>query len=1468
MLHGEKKTAYPYITEFKKELFESFVLIDRKKIGSFHLGYYNRIIKLYHTRAEAIRKESNLDLEHLYWFLLLGKYLKEDFGNQIQFFYDFVKSCELDIIEKDQIGFKKNPTSSALPDIWSTYYALACIKLLGLLDDYFLVKGRIDTIRKIKNFLYDHKKGEIFLHCLDKACEIHKQPFTAETVFYILEILTIIGNDVRLFKEQFRSYLSNRKKIPSMLFKYLAIKYLDLELDVKDKEIYYYNQFQMQDGGFSFSNEQGKVNDTFWIIYIFKNFSWLVDYNSARIYSFVNEKIQEICEVDQLDNVELFTDLAKLVILLSFIWKKFIGEIERVIFKQIEKTGFIDIKQIKNSFGLTHGIEEIILYINLSYNFNLKIINNTIEFSNYLRSLGEGLKIIATKINTHLRENSIICLSDILKNYKIEHNAEPLKIKENVLPLVNDMIGKKFFQGTIRAKTKFLRKPKYYFYLDYFLDNIIISDIEVNTEKLFEEKEKLIDIKNDIYNMTLTLKNTTTQIKEEIESYLLLDEIEYAKQRMKFILRNALLEADFLNENIENSFSQEMKYINIQAVLVTEINQWKKAYSIMQKKLNQVERYLNEKILEKEEIKKFDTILDELDGRIFEVGEYIKKELDSFRKFFRERLEAGYNDQSYKSIKGEFDKIANYVNKYDNTIYKVSQKITIKEQNVLKKHKRIIDNWVNIKENFDSIFNQYKEGFIFFDVTIEKIENVKEEIKKEFSNISEKAKTEIASNQFQEAFEIIKKDSDLVLNQKTNDLKSLRDTVKSQVKKNQKLFLLYQYLEEKLDELEQSIINLIADQVVSLKHKVTEERNKAKIEDFDNFIFQQIQDFKANLKAYKTKLNNLKNIKITELISGFDKILIELDSKNKSYLKKLNNLKELIPNFDQNTITIIQWEKFQDYLNNEIKNLKENYVNQIILNEIETWTIEKNTNEIDLTKLADRLNLKCKSVISLIREMIDFSKLEGDLDETKKIMIFHNVAFYKNKDLNTFVDTKLIKFHQEKIGKILALYDSGVRNKKLAVNILELENRINEYPNIEKSVRERYEVKVKELKIDESREENLKTRKELDNILTNGKSAIQKISENLKFFNRFQNFISEEFDLLRGEFINLFIKSFEDLRKFESHIKAIENFESKKMKFDLRYKEVEDKINNKLKDTLSKSSNFKRLETEIREFYVLRKNEFSDFYNIKLDKIMEDITTLKDETYRNELLERISKIKIYLSQLLGTLQTRVEDYIEYKEFKRAYIKVQKREKKIEIEFKEISKNVKQLVKEYERKSKNFENKNKYLLEDFEHFLKGFRELLTEKIKSLEELIVKSYVSMAIKAVANQYLTISFLQNELKMKKQKIQEHLITLISSEKLEGKYNPQIGLYYENPEILEKLDETELEVMKKMNFRLYMFWRRLKSFTSQNYSIFTFLAAILSITISLSSVTGPLIYIVLIILIIVLALFLLFKRKKQEKI
>jgi hypothetical protein len=142
--------------------------------------------------------------------------------------------------------------------------------------------------------------------------------------------------------------------------------------------------------------------------------------------------------------------------------------------------------------------------------------------------------------------------------------------------------------------------------------------------------------------------------------------------------------------------------------------------------------------------------------------------------------------------------------------------------------------------------------------------------------------------------------------------------------------------------------------------------------------------------------------------------------------------------------------------------------------------------------------------------------------------------------------------------------------------------------------------------------------------------------------------------------------------------------------------------------------------------------------------------------------------------------------------------------------------------------------------------------------------------MAVKAVANEYLTLSFLQNELKMKKPLIQKHLISLISAGKLSGKYDPQIGLYYENSEVLKSLNENELEVIKKMNFRVYMFMRRLKNLANQYGSIIAFFASIITISYYLFRITGenPLTIVIPIVLTLVVLTFLLFKKKKDETI
>ena len=55
---------------------------------------------------------------------------------------------------------------------------------------------------------------------------------------------------------------------------------------------------------------------------------------------------------------------------------------------------------------------------------------------------------------------------------------------------------------------------------------------------------------------------------------------------------------------------------------------------------------------------------------------------------------------------------------------------------------------------------------------------------------------------------------------------------------------------------------------------------------------------------------------------------------NKQFSKKLISLKEFENNLDENSIKIIQWAKFNDFVTNEVNKLKDEYVNKIISKEI------------------------------------------------------------------------------------------------------------------------------------------------------------------------------------------------------------------------------------------------------------------------------------------------------------------------------------------------------------------------------------------------------------------------------------------------------------------------------------------------------------------------------------------------------
>ncbi len=1464
----DDKSAYPYITQFKKEPFKSFLNIKRKEIKSFYYKNYTKLIEFYQYFNQNLLNAPQLNLETIYWFLLLRKYLKEDKNANREELFKFIKNCEVHQYEK--IGFKLSPYSDNIPDIYSTYLALSCLKILGLLKEYLLSEKQTQIKGEIKNFVLAHKKGNNFVHCQDKDCETCKNYHPAQILYYVLEIFSLLGVDVRNNRDQFRSFLSDRKKDSSLIFRLLCLKYIDLDSEVKDKELQFLQQQQKESGGFSF-NQEANISTTFWMGYTLELYSWLLDYNPTGIYSYINQKLEEIITVQENWAFPKLKEVSKLIVLLSLIWRKFIEEIEREIFKHLEKVNYIDVNHLKTTFGFAEYIEDIISYINLNYNFNLQVVDNEAEFRKYINNLSQGKKKFLQVFYDKLKNNSIISLTDLSKKYRFINN-EPLRLREEIFPIIKEMVEKRFFIGNIRTKKVFLGfKTKYLFYLNYLLKKIIVSDMDLNTERLYEEKEKLGDIRNDIYNMTLKLNRVTSQIKEEIESYLLIDEIEYAKVRLKFILRDALMEADFLNENIESSFNEILKYINIQASLGAEIAQWNKLYSVLQKRLSDVGAYLQSKIQEKEDLRNLNDLLENLKERVGIIEEDLHKRLDSFRKLFSDTFEKEYDNEKLNLILEDLDLIAQNVKKYDAIIYNVSQQVTTKEKKIVKKHKKTIDNWVKVKDFFNVEFNYYIDGFQLFNINLQKIEEINEQIKIDINEINNKTRSKIVASAFQDAFNITKKETDLLLNKRLNEIKELQSAIKQEIKKKQKLYILYRHIQDKLEVLESNVIELFANQVKDLKNKIIEERNRSKLEDFDNYTSQNISDLKSQLKNTKSSLNLSHNLTIEDITKRFDVLKSDYDKINKIYLKKLNDCYKNIDNFkEKSELSIIQWEKLSEFFINEISILKDEYVNRIISSKLNVMAVEKKTNNIKLVDLKDEIKLSCKILVNRLKDMIEISKINAELNEEEKSILVYTDHYYLNKELKNYIDNNLLKLNRERIGKILALYDSSIRNRTLNTNMLELQNRINDLRIFKDVLPNQFYEKVRELQINQEREEYIATKNNFESILENERAAINKINQSLKVFNEMQSFIRQQFNSLNIEMKAYSDKVFKEPESYDNYLRIQETFESNRHKINEELKKSQNKIEERINSLISKSGDSSKLVPEIRELYVKTKNDFSNFFNNKIQKINDYLNKMKSESFREKLVNLVNKKKIHLSQLLGNLERKVEDNIDIKEFKKSNVLIQKRAKSIELEIKEITKSIDNTTKEFTKQSKNFRHTSKFILEDFHKFIDEYTEILTEKVKALERLILKSYIDMTLKAVANGYLTVGFLNNELKIKKQNIQDHLLFLISGEDLNGKYDPRFAIYYENPEILEDLDEAELEVIKSTNFKINMMMRHLKNIASQYGSIIAFFASVVTISYYLFLFSGgnPAVLALPIVITVLLIVFYLLRKSKEEKI
>lgn len=1470
MAEVKDNSAYPYVSVFKKKPFRSFTFAIEEDIENFFIPDYNKIVEFYRYFEKNLLNFKNLNLENIYWFLLLGKYLKKDISTNSKKIINFITGCE--IFEENSLGFKFSPESKQRkPDNWSTFFALASLNLLGQLDAYLSTHPRENIKEKIINFIFKTRDKGRFVHCLNKNCTICQKTTPIRTSLFVIEALILLDLEIKLQENVFLKYFDDLKKNYSIVFQLLSLKYFDLISDIETKHLKYLHQFQQNDGGFSFKENIGKINETFWIIYVLENYSWLLDYNRGRIYSFLSTKIKGLNHDYSSFNTLKLMDISKIILMCSFIWSKFIEEVERTAFKHFDMSTSLDLNILKKELGINEGIPEILRYINQKYIFNLEILDNEIEFNNYLRNLTRENAYLAKSVYALIKNNSVIYLNKLLNDYKYNYPNKPKKIRDLIL-LIEDLISHNFFQGRILRKNMIFFS-KYYLYKDKFIYEVIRIDSDINSEEIINEKFKLEEIKTDIYNIIIKLKDTPKKIKEEIKSLILVNEFDLAKERLKYNVKNALMEADFLNENIENSFSTDFKYINPNYQLSNEIVEWNKNYSEIRGKYFNLQNYFNEIFKEKENLKNFKLFLYKLEELIDRNEQKIYSLIDHFKNLFRESLEKSYSNEIVQQLLKVCEHLNSEIMKLDTQIYEISHKITSKEKSIQKVQKKVISKWISIKEDADTFIDYFLEGFKIYENDKNEMNEIEQSTSMMINELKNTVDLILKEKKYQLALEIIEEKTEKHLNEKLELVKNSQSKLKENMKSKRKLFLLLKKIQEDWNNLEQKIIAKIDNYRNSIEEKVIQERELEKLKEFDNFIKNNISILKEQLRKKENECEkdlNYQKLKINNLKSGIDKLSKEYSDLNEKVKNKVKQLIKIVVDFQEKSkLCMLSWNKFLDLFKNNLNDLKNKYTNEIIKQEILSTSSQSKSNLIKLDDLKKKLNLKCNVLIERINEMIEITKLDGELDENDKELLVHTDDYYKNKQLRNFIEKQIEKLGND-FGKLVSLYESAIKNKSLKVNILEIQNRIEDFNTRQLNLERSYQNEILKIGININRDDFLANRNFFNTELNRYRDIIDEINKNTILFNQLINFIGGEFNSLRIQLREL-NKSFQDeAEKINDYEKLLNNFSGKILKLSETMRISFNKIEQEISTTMIQNESLKILNSEIREELVFNKNLFNKEFEEFKENVSKKLNLIKNDALKENLMHFINRNQVLLNQMLGSLERKVEDKLEIKDFKSTSIMVQRRVKKIREKLKYIENETSKLKKEFKKASPTFNTKNKFLFDDFKHFLHEYDEIINEKIKKLEQLILKSYVEIVIKAVKDEYVTISFLAHELKTKKDKIQTYIINMIGANELPGKYDPELQIYFENLEIIDNLNPAQLKVIKTTNFKLYEFLNRLRFFTSQYSSILTFIAAIFTITLSLYNLSGgnPLTVIIPLSIAILITFYLLLRKQKDDKI
>ncbi|NVM52060.1 MAG: hypothetical protein HWN66_00060 [Candidatus Helarchaeota archaeon] len=897
-------------------------------------------------------------------------------------------------------------------------------------------------------FILKLQKSKGFKHCELEKCIICKGRPSYKSTFFAINALLILDSVDRLDIKEILGFLKKDQYTQEIdrIFQILSYYLLDTEDIDYVALLESIIPFQHQNSGFGIEKKMPVVLDTFWSVVPFYLLKQINLIQLGAIYNFLlglkrgdGGYSEQI--MDTMSNI-LSSILSYLIILMVF--DPLIEQIEDAILRQCSSKDKIYLAPIAKKTSVSEDMVESVAYYLLSKEwFAGKILDQLDYFNDYLETSNVVTqKIGRSLIKTIQNQKPIeINLSEFSKNFEFP-NAE-----ERVKTVSFDLIVKNFIEGEIKEIKKTFKK----FYLLSNINlprNFITLEQKIPVDTIFDEKAQISPTRQTIevtFQQFLAIPHTIT---EEISKLLEQKEIEQARKKLELGVTSFNKEIDEFEGNLTEILSK-FRYIDFKETMKDFFEQWPINKKTLILYMDKFKDKMTGLIDEKEKSKEHEELLSKEQRIIKNFEEYLQLFIDkvdlltqNFKKFFQ---------QNYKN-----HQLAN---------------IKVLELN----------------ENIDAFFKDLTEKNSQFNESIE-ITQITETVKASKNLLDSKIK--LLKEIFEEATKILTVRENL-----PNKIDEDIQTFKAKLAESQTL--IKEKIEKKEFELVSKELETQDNNIIAFNTTISQNLEKDignKLASFTNFNIS-FNEFRVLLK------NKLKQLEI-EWTSQKEELLTTFHEKTE--LTKKNELNNKVKKFLET-----ETERF-DSLKHDIENLIKHENIQEAKSKLETAISEFNQTcnefELEINTSIKEISRQYKTFKKLVNTIV--LELENDkvfllqsmrtlLDQINNLSAEKDLLTQQKKLEHIIKNQKLVISKQ--FSNFLKHYNNSLENNKVLDEESSLQSNIQDTHMLLRKGSSQIDVFLKEnLKrfadFSTITEEQMKAWQKTTNIIEN---ALQKLGDNL-----------------------------------------------------------------------------------------------------------------------------------------------------------------------------------------------------------------------------------------------------------------------------------------------------------------------------------------------------------------------------------